>query len=225
MSKLTKPLAGYNKKYYICKHLNTKIMKELLNKLAAAKAEIKATKLKKEGKNTFSNYEYFTPSQIEFLVATACHNNKLLTSFDLIRNDLGVYGRLTIYDLESGEKLTTEMASAIPEIKATNIAQQLGGCVTYTERYLKMSLFGITDNQLDFDTTENTKKQAEPKTAKTAPEQPKVIDTTKIVFDYLANNAEALLYYKKMHLFETMDDLTDGQIKEIYEHLKKYNKL
>ena len=200
-------------------------MIELLNKLAAAKAEIKATKLKKEGKNTYSNYEYFTPSQIEFLVATACHNNNLLTSFDLIRNDLGVYGRLTIYDLESGEKLTTEMASAIPEIKATNIAQQLGGCVTYTERYLKMSLFGITDNQLDFDTTENTKKQAEPKTAKTAPEQPKVIDTTKIVFDYLANNAEALLYYKKMHLFETMDDLTDGQIKEIYEHLKKYNKI
>ena len=200
-------------------------MKELLNKLAAAKAEIKATKLKKEGKNTFSNYEYFTPSQIEFLVATACHNNKLLTSFDLIRNDLGVYGRLTIYDLESGEKLTTEMASAIPEIKATNIAQQLGGCVTYTERYLKMSLFGITDNQLDFDTTENTKKQNEPKPATKAPEQAKVIDTAKIVFDYLANNAEALNYYKKQHLFTTMDELTDGQIKEIYEHLKKYKKI
>ena len=200
-------------------------MKELLNKLASAKAEIKATKLKKEGKNTFSNYEYFTPSQIEFLVATACHNNKLLTSFDLIRNDLGVFGRLTVYDLESGEKLTTEMASAIPEIKATNIAQQLGGCVTYTERYLKMSLFGITDNQLDFDTTENTKKQAEHKQAKKEPETPKVIDTAKIVFDYLANNAEALNYYKKQHLFVTMDELTDGQIKEIYEHLKKYNKI
>ena len=200
-------------------------MKELLNKLAAAKAEIKATKLKKEGKNTYSNYEYFTPSQIEFLVATACHNNNLLTSFDLIRNDLGVYGRLTVYDLESGEKLTTEMASAIPEIKATNIAQQLGGCVTYTERYLKMSLFGITDNQLDFDTTENTKKQNEPKPATKAPEQPKLIDTRKIVFDYLANNAEALSYYKKQHLFTTIDELTDGQIKEIYEHLKKYNKI
>ena len=200
-------------------------MKELLNKLAAAKAEIKAAKLKKEGKNTYSNYEYFTPSQIEFLVASACHTNKLLTSFDLIRNELGVYGRLTIYDLESGEKLTTEMASAIPEIKATNIAQQLGGCVTYTERYLKMSLFGITDNQLDFDTTENTKKQAEPKTATKTPEQPKVIDIRKVVFDYLANNAEALSYYKKMHLFTTIDELTDGQIKEIYQHLKKYNKI
>lgn len=200
-------------------------MKELLNKLASAKAEIKSAKLKKEGKNTYSNYEYFTPSQIEFLVATACHNNKLLTSFDLIRNDLGVYGRLTIYDLESGEKLTTEMASAIPEIKATNIAQQLGGCVTYTERYLKMSLFGITDNKLDFDTTENTKKQAEPKTATKASEQPKVIDPTKIVLNYLAGNAEALSYYKKQYLFTTIDELTDGQIKEIYEHLKKYNKI
>ena len=193
-------------------------MKELLNKLAAAKAEIKATKLKKEGRNTYSNYEYFTPSQIEFLVANACHTNKLLTSFDLIRNDLGVYGRLTVYDLDSGEKLITEMASAIPEIKATNMAQQLGGCVTYTERYLKMSLFGITDNQLDFDTTENTKRVA-------AKAQPKVIDTKKIVFDYLANNAEALSFYKKKYLFITMDELTDGQVIEIYEHLKKYNKI
>jgi hypothetical protein len=202
-------------------------MKELLNKLAAAKAEIKATKLKKEGKNTFSNYEYFTPSQIEFLVANACHTNKLLTSFDLIRNELGVYGRLTVYDLESGENLSTEMASAIPEIKATNIAQQLGGCVTYTERYLKMSLFGITDNQLDFDTTENTKKQTEApkKVAPKAPEQPKVIDERKLVCDFLANKAEALNFYRKMHLFTTSDELTDGQIKEIYNDLKKRGNL
>ena len=202
-------------------------MKELLNKLAAAKAEIKATKLKKEGKNTFSNYEYFTPSQIEFLVANACYANKLLTSFDLIRNDLGVYGRLTIYDLESGESLSTEMASAIPEIKATNIAQQLGGCVTYTERYLKMSLFGITDNQLDFDTTENTKKQTETaaKVTTKAPEQPKAIDERKAVCDFLANKAEALSFYRKMHLFTTSDELTDGQIKEIYNDLKKRGNL
>lgn len=57
------------------------------------------------------------------------------------------------------------------------------------------------------------------------PEQPTVIDTIKVVFDYLANNAEALLYYKKQYLFVTIDELTDGQIKEIYQHLKKYNKI
>ena len=58
-----------------------------------------------------------------------------------------------------------------------------------------------------------------------APEQPTVIDTKKVIFDYLANNAEALSYYKKQYLFVTIDELTDGQIIEIYEHLKKYKKL
>ncbi len=143
-------------------------MKQLINKIASAKAEIKNSPLKKEGKNSFSNYEYFTPSQIEYLVANACHNNGLLTTFDLIRNDLGVFGKLTIYDTETGESLSTEMATAIPEIKATNIAQQFGGCVTYTERYLKMSFFGITDNKLDFDTTENTEKQSKEAAKKVA---------------------------------------------------------
>ena len=62
-------------------------------------------------------------------------------------------------------------------------------------------------------------------TWKQAPEQQKVIDQTKIVFDYLANNAAALKYYQGQHLFTTMDELTNGQIREIYEHLKKNKKL
>jgi CRISPR/Cas system CMR subunit Cmr6 (Cas7 group RAMP superfamily) len=133
-------------------------MKELVKKIANAKKEIKETKLKKEGKNTYSNYDYFTPSQIEFLVQSVCNSNQLMTKFDLKRNELGVFGVLTIFDLETGESLNFEMATAIPEIKATNIAQQLGGCVTYTERYLKTSAFGITDNNLDFDSQDNRPK-------------------------------------------------------------------
>jgi hypothetical protein len=138
-------------------------MKELVKKIAKAKKEIKETKLKKEGKNTFSNYDYFTPSQIEFLVQSVCNSNQLMTKFDLKRNELGVFGVLTIFDLETGDSLNFEMATAIPEIKATNIAQQLGGCVTYTERYLKTSAFGITDNNLDFDSQDNRVKNDEPK--------------------------------------------------------------
>lgn len=136
---------------------------EIVKQLSNAKKNIRETKMKKEGKNTFSNYEYFTPSQVEKLVSDACAGNNLLPVFELKRNELGVYGVLTVYSTLSDEKLTFEMATAIPEIKATNIAQQLGGCVTYTERYLKQSVFGITDNSLDFDTTENTKQTAAPK--------------------------------------------------------------
>ena len=68
-------------------------------------------------------------------------------------------------------------------------------------------------------------KYTEERTIQTNFAATKVIDTKKVVFDYLANNAEALSYYKKQYLFTTMDELTDGQIIEIYEHLKKYKKL
>ena len=95
------------------------------------------------------------------MVIGATHKFKLLTKFDLIRNELGITGKLSIFDTESDdEPVIYELASAIPEIKATNIAQQLGGAMTYTKRYLLMNAFDITDNNLDFDTTENTQKQS-----------------------------------------------------------------
>ena len=68
-------------------------------------------------------------------------------------------------------------------------------------------------------------KYTEERTIQTNFAATKVIDTKKVVFDYLANNAEALSYYKKQYLFTTIDEITDGQIKEIYQHLKKYNKI
>jgi hypothetical protein len=43
-------------------------------------------------------------------------------------------------------------------IKATNATQQIGGAVTYTERYLSMVAFDIKDNNLDFDSQDNRPK-------------------------------------------------------------------
>lgn len=141
--------------------------KNLLWKLWQAKIDIASTKISKEGTNDFSHYEYFTPEQVNKIVQKACVDHKLFTKFDLKRNEWWVYWVLTIYDIESEESISFEGATAIPEIKATNVAQQIWGCMTYTERYLKMTAFGICDNSLDFDTTENTKKVAEKKAEKT----------------------------------------------------------
>jgi hypothetical protein len=41
---------------------------KLIQKIAKAKADIKESPVKKEGRNKFSNYDYFTPAQIEGLV-------------------------------------------------------------------------------------------------------------------------------------------------------------
>lgn len=132
-------------------------MKTLI-KLNQAIEIIKKQNLKKKGKNTFSKYDYYTPEQVSELVMAACHEVKLYPKFDLIRNELGIFGKLSIFDIESDESIIFEMASAIPEIKATNISQQLGGAMTYTKRYLLMNAFDIVDNNLDFDTIENTQK-------------------------------------------------------------------
>ena len=140
-------------------------MKNLIKKLNEARVIIATTDKKKDGRNTFSNYNYFTPDQVKSLVDVACSKVGIVPVFELKRNELGVYGIITLYDMDSDETMITEMSSAIPDIKATNIAQQLGGAMTYTERYMKMSLFGITDNNLDFDSQDNRPKKTDYKKA------------------------------------------------------------
>lgn len=186
---------------------------KLTEKIYTAKNEIKETKVKKEGRNAFSKYDYFTPAQIEALVAHVCKNNRILTKFDLVRDALGVFGRLTIFDLDSDETLSFDMATAIPDIKATNIAQQLGGCVTYTERYLKMSAFGITDSNLDFD------NDAQKKPAKSEP--------TDLLEHYQITQIETLLQAssidenEKAKIERGMNKYTKEKAERCIEYLKE----
>lgn len=134
-------------------------MKNVLKKLFLAKAMVSQMRTKKEGSNSFSKYEYFTPEQVNKIVQTVNDENWLFTAFSLKRNEFWVYGVLTVYDIESWESMDFEMASEIPDIKATVWTQQLGGCVTYTERYLLMSIYWIKDNSLDLDSDEQAKNR------------------------------------------------------------------
>ena len=131
---------------------------EVFKKIQEAKQNISLTKLEKKGFNDYSNYHYFLPEQISQLVKEVCFELKLFNKFDLVRTDLGLMARLEIIDLDSGKRVSYEIATEIPEIKATNIAQQLGGCVTYSERYLLQIAYDIKDNNLDFDTPQKPKK-------------------------------------------------------------------
>ena len=161
-------------------------MSTIVKKLAEARRIVSGTKMKKAGKNTYSNYEYFTPEQVHKLVDDACREVGLLCLFGMTRNEFGITGSLTLMDVDGDENMTVPMATDIPEIKATNIAQQLGGAMTYTERYLKQSVFGIVDNSLDFDTTENTKKVASAPKKEVA--APKLQTMTEQTYAYYEKN-------------------------------------
>ena len=130
------------------------------DKLLQARKLIKETSLKKEGTNKFSNYDYFTPTQVSHLVDTVCQELKMLPIFSLKKDEFGLYGTLTLGDIDepAGEGITIQMRTEMPSITATNMTQQMGGCETYTKRYMLMSLFDICDNNLDFDSQDNRAK-------------------------------------------------------------------
>lgn len=144
-------------------------MKNVLKKLYLAKASVAQMKNKKEGSNSFSKYEYFTPEQVNKIVQTVNDEQGLFTAFSLKRNEFWVYWVVTVYDIESWESMDFEMASEIPDIKATVSTQQLGWCVTYTERYILQSIYWIKDNSLDLDSDEQYKARGERATKKSEP--------------------------------------------------------
>ena len=134
-------------------------MKHVLDKLALARAFIKSHPIKKDGRNTYSNYDYFTPEIVSKLVNDACVEANIICTFSLKQDVLGYYGEITTTCLETGEQLVTETRTAKPLITATNETQQMGGMNTYAKRYSYMSLFDIEDNTIDFDAQDQTKNK------------------------------------------------------------------
>ncbi len=137
-------------------------MLKVLSKLALARTYIKSHPIKKDAKNEFSKYDYFSPELVTDLVYKACIETDCICIFNLKQDALSYYGELIFTDLESGESLTTELRTDRPDIKATNITQQFGGMNTYAKRYSLMSLFDIEDNTIDFDAQDNTKAEKKP---------------------------------------------------------------
>ena len=132
-------------------------MKNVLSKLAEARLYIKSHPIKKDGRNAFSKYDYFTPELVSKLVNEACVEANIICCFSLKQDQLGYYGEVTTTDLETGEYIVNEVRTARPNITATNETQQMGGMLTYAKRYTLMSLFDIEDNSMDFDSQDNTK--------------------------------------------------------------------
>lgn len=145
-------------------------MNNIYNKLQEARRIIRETKEKKGGTNEFSKYDYFTPEQVESLVSKACEETKLICLTNLKKDEFGYFQHLELVDLDEDNKLSFELRTEKPSIKATNDTQQMGGMDTYSERYIKMKVFQIKDNNLDFDSQDNRPKGEPKKVAKVVDE-------------------------------------------------------
>jgi len=139
-------------------------MKKVLEKLKQAREIIKSSDLKKSGRNDYSKFDYYTPEQVEALVDKACKETNTIVLCNLKADEFGLYQTLDFIDLETEEKVSFEMRTKHGSITATNETQQMGGTDTYSERYIKMKVFQIKDNNLDLDSQDNRPKQEEKKT-------------------------------------------------------------
>jgi hypothetical protein len=138
-------------------------MKKVLEKLKQARDIIKSSDLKKSGRNDYSKFDYYTPEQVEALVDKACKDTNSIVLCNLKADEFGLYQTLDFIDLESEEKVSFEMRTKHGSITATNETQQMGGTDTYSERYIKMKVFQIKDNNLDLDSQDNRPKKQETK--------------------------------------------------------------
>ena len=198
-------------------------------KLQAARDFIKSQPMKKSGRNEYSKYDYFTPEQVNQLVHEAEKQVGIFHKFDLIRDQFGYHGHLQITDIETGEAITFIQATDIPTITATNISQQIGGAVTYTNRYMLMTAFDIADNSLDFDAKDNREKEEKVKPTAT---QQSIPETAKLpigekAFSQLCERLKANsnptergnLLAKTRRYYIPFSDEKENIIKEITDNL------
>ena len=135
----------------------------IYEKLDKARELIRNTPLTKTASGGM--FKYFTPEEVESLVAGACAEHKLLPLCNLRRNEFGLYQEMTLIDLEekpnvgqqiyTPHQITFTLATEKGSLKNTNESQNMGSTDTYSERYIKMKVFQIKDNNLDPDGHQN----------------------------------------------------------------------
>lgn len=114
----------------------------IYEKLQTVRVTLQEKNLKKSGKNTYSNYEYyeladFLPAIMQLMAA-----NKMTSAVSFTKDQ----ATLTLIDTEKPDAqiiFTSPMAGA--SLKAAHEIQNLGAVETYQRRYLYMTAFEIVE--------------------------------------------------------------------------------
>jgi len=129
----------------------------IYEKLDKARELIRNTPLTKTASGGM--FKYFTPEEVESLVANACKEQKILPLCSLVRDEYGLKQVMHLKDLEDVKaEIIFILATEKGSLKNTNESQNMGSTDTYSERYIKMKVFQIKDNNLDPDGHQNHDK-------------------------------------------------------------------
>lgn len=114
----------------------------IYEKLQKARVELQECEIKKSGKNTYSNYEYFELADILPHINILMDKHKLCSNICYMSDS----ATLTITNTENPEEqilFTSPMAEA--SLKGCHAIQNLGAVQSYLRRYLYLTAFEIVE--------------------------------------------------------------------------------
>ena len=156
----------------------------LYEKLVEAKNRLLAMNIKKSGKNSFSNYDYYELS--DFLPAIVKMEKELkfccTISFGIEKAELLI---VDMEDINGKTLVTSPMSTA--ELKGMHAIQNLGAVQTYLRRYLYMSAFEIVEHDAIDGADTSKKADAKPATAAPKPASKQEAPTDDISKMFLPN--------------------------------------
>lgn len=137
----------------------------IYEKLQSMRVELQKKKLHKSGRNKFAGYDYFELSDILPSINQLQEKHKTCSFITFDRE----IAKLTILNSEKvDEKIEFTIPMATLSLKGANEVQNLGGCQTYSRRYLYLNAFEIVEHDY-FDAIQG--KETESETALKAKKQ------------------------------------------------------
>ena len=130
---------------------------ELYKKIESIRKELR---IKKDGRNDFAKYNYFTPDSIIGAVNPLLEKYSIFAKFDLIYDkEKEMYvSLLKVKDYENGDSINFQFDIKLGIVKGANESQASGSTLTYAKRYSYMNAFDIVDNKDDLDSNETAQK-------------------------------------------------------------------
>lgn len=149
--------------------------KTIYKKLQDVRCDLQKMGLKKSGKNSYSNFDYYELADFLPSVNELCSKHGLCTHFYIERKDVEEYAVLRIVDVEvPTDEIQFTIPTAEVEIGKDKFGkggaqpiQNLGGKITYCRRYLMLVAFEIVETDVVDRTPSVAKMQEKPEPKKT----------------------------------------------------------
>lgn len=187
-------------------------MKNVLRKLKEVRFELQGLELKKSGANKHLGFNYYELGDFIPKVNELFNEKGLLGQFNITGEMPFGIATLTIYDVESEEKIDFTSPVAQATLKSATPVQELGAVHTYMKRYLYLNALEIVEpDVLDKGLGDSVGGKPTPATKK----------QVEMITSLLNNNEKHIEYTCTEYKVESLDKLTMQQASEVITRIKE----